>query len=509
MIGLVKTIERNLHMKKYLLALDQGTTSSRCIIFSRDGKILSVSQKEFRQIFPCEGWVEHDANEILDTQLFVARDAISKLGILPSEIYGIGITNQRETTIVWDKNTGKPIYNAIVWQCRRTSKYCDSLKEDGLTDTIRFKTGLLIDSYFSATKIKWILDNVDGAQKKAENGELLFGTVDSWLIYNLTGGRVHATDYSNAARTMLYNINTLEWDKDLLGLFGVPEAMMPKVLPSSGVFGYTDKSIFGERIPIAGVAGDQQAALFGQCCFDAGNVKNTYGTGGFMLMNTGNRPVFSENGLLTTIAWGIDGKVTYGLEGSVFICGAAVQWLRDGLGLVEKASQTEELAMRVEDTGGVYVVPAFVGLGAPYWDAYARGAIVGITRGTNKYHIIRAVIESMAYQISDVLSVMKQEAGAEISSLKVDGGASANNLLLQFQADILNLPIVRPDCIETTALGAANLAGLATGCFDSFEEIAANWKINRIFTPDMDDDIREAKLRGWSRAVGRSRSWIE
>lgn len=491
-------------MAKYLLALDQGTTSSRSIIFSTNGEILSVAQKEFTQIFPREGWVEHNADEIWQTQLDTAKEAIGKLGIDPSEICGIGITNQRETSIVWDKTTGRPIHNAIVWQCRRTAEYCDSLKSQGLGDMIRQKTGLLIDSYFSATKIQWILDNVEGARKKAERGELLFGTVDTWLIYNLTGGKVHATDYSNAARTMLFNINTLEWDKELLELFNIPLSMMPQVMPSSGIFGYSEESLLGYRIPVAGVAGDQQAALFGQCCFNVGDVKNTYGTGGFMLMNTGETPVYSDNGLLTTIAWGIDGKVNYVLEGSVFVCGAAIQWLRDGLKLFKSASETEAMARSVPDSGGVYVVPAFVGLGAPYWDPYARGTITGITRGTTKEHIVRATIESMAYQTYDVLKIMEKELGVKMVSLKVDGGASANDLLLEFQSDILDLPIIRPSCIETTALGAANLAGLAVGCFESLDEISKIWNVDRIFKPSMKLAERNEKLNGWKISVGRA-----
>lgn len=494
-------------MSKYLLALDQGTTSSRSIIFSGSGELLSVSQKEFRQIFPHDGWVEHDPEEIFDTQLSTAREAINKLGISPSDISGIGITNQRETTVIWDKDTGKPIYNAIVWQCRRTAEYCDQLKSIGLADSVRMKTGLLIDSYFSATKIKWILDNVNGARKAANDGKLLFGTVDSWLLYNLSGGKVHATDYSNAARTMIFNINTLEWDEELLKLFDIPMSMMPQVRPSSNIFGYTSPDLFGKSIPIAGIAGDQQAALFGQCCFNTGDVKNTYGTGGFMLLNTGEKPIISDNGLLTTVAWGLDDKVNYVLEGSVFVCGAAIQWLRDGLKLFKNASETEAMARRVSDTGGVYVVPAFVGLGAPYWDPYARGLIAGITRGTTADHIIRAVIESMAYQTYDVLKVMEKDLGTSITSLKVDGGASANNLLLQFQSDILDLPIIRPMCVETTALGAANLAGLATGVFESTEQISKIWKTDRIFEPQMDLANRNAKLNGWHRAVERSLGW--
>lgn len=496
-------------MASYLMAIDQGTTSSRCILFDVYGNIAAMSHKEFTQIFPREGWVEHDAVEIWYSQLLVCRQAMEKVDASASDIIAIGITNQRETTVVWDKVTGKPVCNAIVWQCRRTAELCGKLKAAGHSDMIQKKTGLLIDSYFSATKIKWILDNVPGARKKADEGRLLFGTIDSWLIYNLTGGRVHATDYSNAARTMLFNINTLEWDRELLNLFGIPQSMLPRVMPSSHVFGYTDPSHFDGRIAIAGVAGDQQAALFGQCCFEPGCVKNTYGTGGFMLMNTGNKPIFSNDGLITSIAWGIGGEVKYVLEGSVFICGAAIQWLRDGLGLIDKAALSEDEAMKVTDTGGVYVVPAFVGLGAPYWDPYARGSILGITRGTTKNHIIRAVIESMAYQTADVLKVMEKEAGMTLKALKVDGGASANNLLLQFQADILNIPIVRPSCIETTALGAAFLAGLASGVYSSTEDICSTCKINRDFIPAMDSADREKKLAGWNKAVNRSLAWIE
>lgn len=494
-------------MSKYLMALDQGTTSSRCILFDYTGNIASVAQKEFTNYYPAEGWVEHDPMEIWYSQLLVVRQAMEKVGASAPDIAAIGITNQRETTVIWDKITGKPVYNAIVWQCRRTAEYCNSLKKAGLSEIIRDKTGLLIDSYFSASKIKWILDNVDGVRTRAEAGGLMFGTVDSWLIYNLTGGRVHATDCSNASRTMLYNIHTLEWDNELLSLFGIPAALMPEVLPSSHVFGYTDPSLFGGAIPIAGVAGDQQAALFGQCCFEAGGVKNTYGTGGFMLMNTGETPIRSQNGLLTSLAWKIGDKVNYVLEGSVFICGAAIQWLRDGLGIIESAAQSETAAKQVADTGGVYFVPAFVGLGAPYWDQYARGALLGITRSTTKYHIVRAVLEAMAYQTADVLTLMEKEADISLTSLRVDGGACANNLLLSFQSDILGLPIVRPRCIETTALGAAFLAGLSVGVFSSTDEITRVWQAERRFEPAMDQKTRTEKLNGWLRAVERSRDW--
>ncbi len=496
-------------MARYLLALDQGTTSSRCILFDLNGRICSMVAKEFPQIFPQEGWVEHDACSIWDTQLEVAREAMKKIDATSADIAAIGITNQRETTVVWDKKTGKPISNAIVWQCRRTAEVCDELKARDLSDTIRQKTGLLIDSYFSATKLGWILDHVDGAREKARRGELLFGTIDCWLTWNLTGGKVHATDVSNAARTMLFNINTLEWDRELLELFDIPAQMMPQVVPSSGVLGYSNAELFGAPIPIAGVAGDQQAALFGQCCFNAGDAKNTYGTGGFLLMNTGDKPVFSENGLVTTIAWKIGDKINYALEGSVFVCGAAIQWLRDGLQLFANAADSEAMAMAVPDNGGVYMVPAFVGLGAPYWDPYARGAILGLTRGTTRNHLVRAVLESMAFQTHDVLAIMQKEVGANMSSLQVDGGATANNLLLQFQSDILGLPILRPACIETTALGAANLAGLAVGCFDSLEDITKHRSMDRTFMPNMATEDRQIKLNGWHRAVGRSLNWME
>ena len=491
---------------KYLLALDQGTTSSRCIIFSRGGEIVSSAQKEFTQYYPHKGWVEHDAEEILATQLKVARDAMALIGAEPHEIAAIGITNQRETVIVWDKFTGKPICPAIVWQCRRTAEYCDELVSRGLTDTIRKKTGLIIDPYFSATKLRWILENVSEAKERAVRGEILFGTVDTWLIWNLTGGKVHATDPSNASRTMLFNINTLTWDDELLELFGIPKAMMPSVMPSSGVFGHT--SLFGGSIAIAGVAGDQQAALFGQCCFSKGDVKNTYGTGGFMLMNTGSTPVFSGNGLLTTVAWQEGNNVAYALEGSTFVCGAAIQWLRDGLGLIESAAQSEFLASQVEDNGGVYIVPAFVGLGAPYWDSYARGAIFGITRGTTKNHIIRATLESMAYQTNDLLRTMESDTKLNLSSLKVDGGATANDLLMQIQSDIADLPIVRPRCIETTALGAANLAGLGVGFYSSKSDIFDCWQKERVFEPMMDKASRSRHIDMWHKAAGRTLNWL-
>ena len=493
-------------MKNYILALDQGTTSSRCIIFDRKNRIISVAQKEFAQIFPCDGWVEHNPDDIYYSQVEVVKVAMEKANISPSQIAAIGITNQRETVIVWDKKTGRPIYNAIVWQCRRTAPLCEELRERGFTETIRKKTGLVIDSYFSATKIKWILDNVSGARELAERGELMFGTVDSWLIYKLSGGKVHATDPSNASRTMLFNINTLDWDDELLELFTVPRSMLPEVKPSSGIFAYTDPTIFGVPITISGVAGDQQAALFGQCCYNKGDVKNTYGTGGFMLMNTGNSPVFSDNGLVTTVGWTLGSKTTYVLEGSVFICGAAIQWLRDGISIINNSYESESLSRSVSDTAGVYFVPAFVGLGAPYWDPYARGAIFGITRATRRAHIVRAAVESMAFQTYDILKLMEREIGEEISALRVDGGASANDFMLEFQADILSMPIIRPECIETTALGAAAFAGLAVGFYSSLDDIRDGLRINRIFEPTMHKSEREDKLDRWHKAVSRSLS---
>ena len=496
-------------MGKYIMALDSGTTSNRCILFNEKGEMCSVAQREFKQYFPKPGWVEHDAGEIWSTQLQVARDAMSKIGASAEEIAAIGITNQRETTIVWDKNTGKPVYHAIVWQCRRTSRYCDDLKSKGLTETFRKKTGLVIDAYFSGTKVKWILDHVKGARERAERGELLFGTVETWLIWKLTRGAVHVTDYSNASRTMLFNINTLEWDEEILNELGIPKSMLPQAKPSSEIYGETDPSFFGGRIPIAGAAGDQQAALFGQTCFEKGEAKNTYGTGCFLLMNTGEKPVFSENGLVTTIAWGIDGKVNYALEGSIFVAGAAIQWLRDELRLIDSAADTEYMAQKVPDTNGCYVVPAFTGLGAPYWDQYARGAIVGLTRGVNKYHIVRATLESLAYQVNDVLQAMKSDAGLQLSTLKVDGGASANNFLMQTQANVSDAPVNRPRCVETTAMGAAYLAGLAVGYWKDKEEVVKNWTIDKTFTPNIENEKREKMLRGWKRAVKRSYGWAE
>ena len=460
------------------MALDAGTTSNRCILFNEKGEICSMAQKEFTQYFPKPGWVEHDPGEIWSTQLAVARQAMNEIHASASDIAAIGITNQRETAIVWDKNTGKPVYNAIVWQCRRTSEYCDSLKEKGLTEMFQKKTGLVIDAYFSGTKVKWILDHVEGARERANRGELLFGTVETWLIWKLTKGAVHVTDYSNASRTMLFNINTLKWDDEILKELDIPKSMLPQAKPSSEIYGETDPSFFGGRIPIAGAAGDQQAALFGQTCFEKGEAKNTYGTGCFLLMNTGETPVFSKNGLVTTIAWGIDGTVHYALEGSVFVAGAAIQWLRDELRLIDSASDTEYLAQKVEDSNGCYVVPAFTGLGAPYWDQYARGTIVGLTRGVNKDHIIRATLESLAYQVNDVLEAMKADSGILLSALKVDGGASANNFLMQAQADVSQAPVHRPNCVETTAMGAAYLAGLAVGYWKDKEDVKKNCQMN-------------------------------
>ena len=496
-------------MKKYILALDQGTTSSRCIIYDKKGNMKSVAQKEFTQIYPRDGWVEHDPMEIWSTQMGVAQEALLKMGCTYKNIEAIGITNQRETTIVWDRETGKPVYNAIVWQCRRTAKYCAELIDAGYGDMIRSKTGLLIDAYFSGTKLKWILDNVEGAREKAEAGKLLFGTVETWLIWNMTGGKVHVTDYSNASRTMMFNINTLEWDDEILELLDIPKSMLPEAKPSSCIYGETIDTVFGGPVTIAGAAGDQQAALFGQTCFETGEGKNTYGTGCFLLMNTGDKPVFSKNGLITTIAWGIDGKVNYALEGSVFVCGAAVQWLRDELNILEKSSDSEAMAEAVEDSCGLYVVPAFVGLGAPYWDPYARGAVMGITRGANKNHLVRATLESLAYQTNDLLEAMTEDLGSRLVSLKVDGGASANNFLMQFQADILGCRVERPVCIETTSLGASYLAGLATGYWRNKEDVLTNWQVDRVFEPHMEKNQREKLLRGWKKAVSRVRDWAE
>jgi len=494
-------------MAKYIMALDSGTTSNRCILFNKQGEICSVAQKEFSQYYPKPGWVEHDAVEIWNTQLSVAQEALRKIGAHAEDIAAIGITNQRETTVVWDRETGEPICPAIVWQCRRTAEYCDELKARGLETICRERTGLIIDAYFSATKLRWILENIPGARQRAERGELLFGTIDTWLIWKLTDGRVHVTDYSNASRTMMYNIRDLCWDETILRELNIPARMLPEVRSSSCIYGETDAKLFGAPIPIAGAAGDQQAALFGQTCFQAGEAKNTYGTGCFLLMNTGETPKFSNNGLVTTIAWGLDGKVEYALEGSIFVAGAAIQWLRDEVRLIEAAPDTEYFATTVPDTNGCYVVPAFVGLGAPYWDQYARGTIVGLTRGVNRAHIIRATLESLAYQTNDVLCAMAEDAGLPLAALKVDGGASANNFLMQFQADISDAPVHRPVCVETTAMGAAYLAGLAVGYWQSKEEVLKNWEISRVFEPEMGEQQRQKLLRGWHRAVNCARDW--
>ena len=496
-------------MAQYIMALDAGTTSNRCILFDQEGRVRAAAQKEFPQIFPRPGWVEHDAREIWATQLGVAVEAMGKIGATAADIAAIGITNQRETTVVWDRATGEPVYNAIVWQCRRTSAYCDELKARGYAEAIRRKTGLVVDAYFSGPKIRWILDNVPGARRRAEAGELLFGTVETWLIWLLTGGRVHVTDYSNASRTMLFNINTLDWDEELLDLMDIPRSMLPTPVPSSQVYGETDPGFFGRSIPIAGAAGDQQAALFGQACFTPGQAKNTYGTGCFLLMNTGDKPVFSSSGLVTTVACGLGNRVSYALEGSIFVAGAAIQWLRDEMRLIDSAADSEYHAGKVSDTAGCYVVPAFTGLGAPYWDQYARGAIVGLTRGVNKNHIIRATLESIAYQVSDVLEAMRADSGIALTSLKVDGGASSNNVLMQLQADILQVTVHRPVCVETTALGAAYLAGLAVGYWSSQEEIARNWAVDRTFLPAITTQERDKKLQGWKRAVTRAFDWEE
>lgn len=488
-------------MDKYIMALDLGTTSCRCIIFDKNGRICSAAQKEFTQYFPQPGWVEHDAEEIWATQTGLMYEAMSKIDITINEIAGIGITNQRETTVLWDKETGRPVHKAIVWQCRRTAGYCDELKKLGMAEFFRSKTGLVLDAYFSATKLRWLLDNAAGARERAEKGKLLFGTVDSWIIWKLTGGKVHVTDYSNASRTMLFNIHTLKWDEEILRVLKIPQQILPEVKPSSHVYGYTDSKLFGREVPIAGAGGDQQCALFGQTCFERGEVKNTYGTGGFMLMNTGTSPVNSHNGLVTTIAWGVDDKVEYALEGSIFVAGAAVQWLRDELGLIRDAAESEVLAKSVPDANGCYVVPAFVGLGAPYWDQYARGAIAGLTRGVNRNHIVRATLESIAYQVNDVLMAMQEDSGMPITSLRVDGGACDNDFLMQFQADILNTSVVRPYCIETTAMGAAYLAGLAVGYWRSKDEILANHVIAAEFKPQMGQAKRESLLQGWHNAV--------
>ncbi|MBR4442991.1 MAG: glycerol kinase GlpK [Clostridia bacterium] len=494
-------------MGKYIMSLDAGTTSNRCILFDREGRMASVSQKEFTQYFPKPGWVEHDATEIWLTQYAVAAEALAKVGATGADIAAIGITNQRETTIVWDRLTGEPIAHAIVWQDRRTADFCASLAARGLTEPFRRKTGLVIDPYFSATKIRWLLDNVPGARARAEAGDLLFGTVETWLIWKLTGGTVHVTDYSNASRTMLFNIIDLKWDEDILRELDIPACMLPEVRPSSCVYGETAADLFGHSVPIAGAAGDQQAALFGQTCFRPGEAKNTYGTGCFLLMNTGETPVFSNNGLVTTIAWGLNGRVEYALEGSIFVAGSAIQWLRDQIKLLDSAEDSEYFAEKVKDTNGCYVVPAFTGLGAQYLDPYARGAIVGLSRGVNRLHIIRATLESLAYQTYDVLKAMEADSGIALSTLKVDGGASANNLLMQIQSDIMQAAVARPVCVETTALGAAYLAGLAVGYWNSREDVLSNWRIDRVFEPSVPPEEQARRLRRWHRAVEYTRGW--
>jgi glycerol kinase len=491
------------------MALDQGTTSSRCILFDREGRLCSVAQKEFTQLFPKPGWVEHDPMEIWASQMGVAQEALLKIGAAAGDVAAIGITNQRETTVVWDRTTGQPVYNAIVWQCRRTAELCDQLAAEGWTEKIRKKCGLVLDAYFSATKIRWILDHVPGAREKAARGDLLFGNVDSWLIWKLTGGRAHVTDYSNASRTMLYNIFDLKWDEEILQRLDIPASMLPRVMPSSCVYGESDSAIFGAPIPIAGAAGDQQAALFGQRCFQPGMAKNTYGTGCFLLMHTGEKPVVSDSGLVTTLAWGVDGRVEYALEGSIFVAGAAIQWLRDELRLIDTAADSEAVAAQVPDTNGCYVVPAFTGLGAPYWDPYARGTIVGLTRGVNRQHLVRATLESLAYQTYDVLRAMQRDAGIRLAQLRVDGGASANDFLMQFQADVIQTPVLRPACIETTALGAAYLAGLAVGFWADRGELSRGEAQTRVFSPTLTAAARDKLLHGWSRAVERSKRWSE
>ncbi|RSL33104.1 glycerol kinase [Salibacterium salarium] len=489
-------------MERFVLALDQGTTSSRAILFNHAGEIVKTAQKEFTQHFPKPGWVEHDATEIWGSVLAVIATVLTETDTKPEQIAGIGITNQRETTVIWDKETGKPIYNAVVWQSRQTAEVCEELREKGLNDTFRKKTGLLIDAYFSGTKVKWMLDNVDGARERAERGELLFGTIDTWLIWKLSGGKAHVTDYSNASRTLMYNIHELKWDEELLNILDVPASMLPEVRPSSEVYAHTvDYHFFGENIPIAGAAGDQQSALFGQACFEKGMAKNTYGTGCFMLMNTGQEAIHSDHGLLTTLAWGLDGRVDYALEGSIFVAGSAIQWLRDGLRLLNNASESEDYAKRVDSTDGAYVVPAFVGLGTPYWDSDVRGAVFGITRGTEKEHFVRATLESLAYQSKDVLDAMTADSNINLKTLRVDGGAVKNDFLMQFQSDLLNVPVERPVVNETTALGAAYLAGLAVGYWDSREEIAEQWNVEKTFTPAMDDKQRESLYNGWRKAV--------
>ena len=491
------------NMSQYMMALDSGTTSCRCILFDHEGNVCAIAQKELMQYYPKPGWVEHDAEEIWVVQLEAAREAMNSLHIGAADIHAIGITNQRETTVVWNRLTGKPICRAIVWQCRRTAEFCDELKRSGAAGDFSAKTGLPVDPYFSGTKLRWVLDNVPNARESAQRGELLFGTVETWLIWNLTHGAAHVTDYSNASRTMLFNINNLDWDKDILKALKIPRTMLPEVRPSSCIYGETSPDLFGAPIPIGGAAGDQQAALFGQTCFLPGDAKNTYGTGGFLLMNTGSKPIFSRNGLVTTIAWGVDGQVEYALEGSIFVSGAAIQWLRDELGIIKSAADTEAIALQADGTNGCYMVPAFTGLGTPYWDPYARGAIVGLTRGVNRNHIVRATLDSMCYQVCDVLRAMEADSGIRLTSLKVDGGASANSYLLQTQADLLNVSGCKPRCIETTALGAAYLAGLSSGYWRSREELRKNWKANRMFVPDMPPQERAQQLAGWKEAVGR------
>lgn len=495
--------------KEFILSIDQGTTSSRAIIFDKDGEIRAVAQKEFKQHFPNDGWVEHNANEIWKTQAGVIAEAITECGANGKNIAAIGITNQRETTVVWDRETGKPVYNAIVWQDRRTSDYCDQLRDEGWTEKIRAKTGLIVDSYFSGTKIRWILENVDGAREKAEKGKLAFGTIDSWIVWNLTQGEVHITDVSNASRTMLYNIVENEWDEELLKLMDIPDSMLPEVKLSSEVYGHTKTTIFAHEVPIAGIAGDQQAALFGQMCLHPGMLKNTYGTGAFIMFNTGDKIIKSENNLLTTIAWGVDDEVKYALEGSIFIAGAVVQWLRDGLGIIKKSSDVEELALTEKDNGGVFLVPAFAGLGAPHWDQRARGSIFGITRATTAGHIARAALEGIAFQTKDVLSAMEADSGIKIKELRVDGGATVNDTLMQFQADILQIPLVRPKILETTALGAAYLAGLAVGFWKNTDEIKDQWKEDKRFEPKMNPEDVKILLNKWNKAVEKSKGWIE
>jgi glycerol kinase len=494
-------------MDHYIMALDQGTTNSRTLIFNSAGEIVSSSQQEFKQIYPRPGWVEHDPEEIWASQLKTIREALDRGNVQASEISAIGIANQRETTVLWDRRTGKPIHNAIVWQCRRTANFCKELQEEGFDARLREKTGLVTDAYFSGTKLKWVLDHVPGARREAEKGHLAFGTIDSWLVNRLSGGKVHVTDYSNASRTLLYNIHELRWDDEILGRFGIHPSLLPEVVPSSHPVAFTDLEILGATVPIAGIVGDQQAALFGQCCFDPGTVKTTYGTGCFMLMNTGRKAIPSACGLLTTIAWGMGQEITYALEGSTFIAGAVIQWLRDELKLIRSAEESEHLASMVEDSNGVYVVPAFVGLGAPHWDPYARGAILGLTRGANRSHIVRAAIESIAFQTKEVVDCMVHDSGLDLKEVKVDGGAAANNLLCQFQADLLDIPVRRPKVLETTALGAAYLAGLAVGYWGDREEISANWSMGREFFPQMSEDRRRKLVMGWERAVARSKSW--